>query len=144
MASRITPTNEPTILDGVTPETAIGSTPGASRFSGLEEIPLMNGDQQVGVCYRSPEGRRAGVLPVSGVEYEIRPKRVRETIEIEKAMGGSETMMGNIFEMSTRTLTKTITKWGNQTNVTRSQIEDLFDEDFEHLMLVLATFRTAR
>jgi len=137
--ARLTPT------DPTTPELTAVSMKTSSGFDHLDEVQLTgDGGQVFGVTYRTPEGRRTGILPVSGLLYEVKPKRVKDTIEIEKGMGGFEMMSKNVFETTCRILTKTITRWGDQTNVTRSQLEDLFDEDFEHLTLVLATFRTAR
>jgi hypothetical protein len=128
-----------------TTDTAIAANPTASRFSHLEEIPLLNAStgEQLGVCYREDGGLRTGELPISGIVYSIRPKKLKDTIAIERDMGGTQGMMDRVMEQTVRVLTKTVVKWDSQPNVTKSQLEDLFDEDFEHLMLVLATFRTA-
>lgn len=138
MPPRLTQTDLPTDAMPTQIKTPTG-------FDNMEEIPLTGeGGQVFGVTYRTDNNRRTGILPVEGLLYEIKPKRVKDTIEIEKGMGGFEAMSKNVFETTCRILTKTITRWGDQSNVTRAQLEDLFDEDFEHLTLVLATFRTTR
>jgi len=118
----------------------------AGQFSELEEVPLVNGQngERIGTCYKTTNGiNRTGILPMSGVTYTLRPKKVKDTLEIEKAMGGSEAMMSRIMEQTARVLSRTVIGWDDQPNVTKSQLDDLYDEDFEHLMLVIASFRSA-
>lgn len=93
-------------------------------------------------CFRTPEGGRCGVFPVSKIRFTLRARTIGDSQKLERAMGGQAEVQKYTSESLIRMFCQICIQFGEAKNCTTSQINEL-DElgDGMYLINVMSSFQ---